>query len=92
MPVAYSFVGRFDEDGVHVVEEGRDDPWARYPHIDCPLCFNGAGLPPFIGGYVGYIGYDMVRGVGGASPPRSWPPGSPTPCWAGRARCWSLTT
>ncbi|OQC28633.1 MAG: Anthranilate synthase component 1 [Deltaproteobacteria bacterium ADurb.Bin072] len=63
VPVAYSFVGRFDEDGVHVVEEGRDDPWAGIPTIDCPLCFNGAGLPPFIGGYVGYIGYDMVRGV-----------------------------
>ena len=63
VPVAYSFVGRFDEDCVLAVEEGRNDPWSGVPAIDSPLRFNGAGLPPFIGGYVGYIGYDMVRGV-----------------------------
>ncbi len=63
VPVAYSFVGRFDEAGVIVVEEGKDNPWADAPVIDRPLSFNRAGLPPFIGGYVGYIGYDMVRGV-----------------------------
>jgi anthranilate synthase component I len=63
VPVAYSFVGRFDTDGVVVVEEGEKDPWAKVPRISRPLVFDHTTLPPFIGGYVGYIGYDMVRGV-----------------------------
>ncbi|HPI91515.1 MAG TPA: anthranilate synthase component I family protein [Deltaproteobacteria bacterium] len=63
VPVAYSFVGRFDADGILSVDEGAVDPWSFIPAIPQPLHFNGAGLPPFIGGYVGYIGYDMVRGV-----------------------------
>lgn len=63
VPVAYSFVGRFDEDGVVVVQEGEKDPWSKVPRISHPLAFDHNGLPPFIGGYVGYIGYDMVRGV-----------------------------
>jgi len=63
VPVAYSFAGRFDEDGVVVVQEGEKDPWSKVPRISHPLSFEHNGLPPFIGGYVGYIGYDMVRGV-----------------------------
>ena len=63
VPVAYSFVGRFDEDGIVVVQEAELDPWSKVPRISHPLAFDHNGLPPFIGGYVGYIGYDMVRGV-----------------------------
>lgn len=63
VPVAYSFAGRFDEGGVLAVDEGAADPWSGMPAFTRPLCFDGTGLPPFIGGYVGYIGYDMVRGV-----------------------------
>ncbi len=63
VPVAYSFVGRFDKGGVVTVEEGEKDPWAKVPRIANPLVFDQNGLPPFIGGYVGYIGYDMIRGV-----------------------------
>lgn len=64
VPVAFSFVGRFDEEGVVVVDENADDPWAGIP-LPPPLEFALANgdLPPFIGGYVGYVGYDMVRGV-----------------------------
>ncbi|HVN70730.1 MAG TPA: anthranilate synthase component I family protein [Desulfomonilia bacterium] len=63
VPVAYSFVGRFDLDGTVQVEEGEKDPWSKVPRITDPLTFDQNGLPPFIGGYVGYIGYDMIRGV-----------------------------
>jgi len=63
VPVAYSFVGRFDTDGIIEVKEGQEDPWASMPRIANPLSFDQSSLPPFIGGYVGYIGYDMVRGV-----------------------------
>jgi anthranilate synthase component I len=63
VPVAYSFVGRFDQGGMTVIEEGQGDPWSSIPVVSRPLKFNDNGLPPFIGGHVGYIGYDMVRGV-----------------------------
>lgn len=63
VPVAYSFVGRFETDGVIEVKEGQVDPWAMIPRIANPLTFDQSGLPPFIGGYVGYLGYDMIRGV-----------------------------
>jgi anthranilate synthase component 1 len=63
VPVAYSFVGRFDHGGVVAIEEGEKDPWAKVPRFANPLIFAHKGLPPFIGGYVGYIGYDMIRGV-----------------------------
>jgi anthranilate synthase component 1 len=64
VPVAYSFVGRFEGGSVAVVEEGETDPWSKVP-VPAVLDFAGANgsLPPFIGGCVGYIGYDMVRGV-----------------------------
>ncbi len=63
VPVAYSFVGRFEPGGIIEIAEGEDDPWSRVPFIRSPLAFDTNSLPPFIGGYVGYIGYDMVRGV-----------------------------
>ncbi len=63
VPVAYSFVGRFETDGIIEVREGQVDPWVSIPRIANPLTFDQSGLPPFIGGYVGYIGYDMIRGV-----------------------------
>jgi anthranilate synthase component 1 len=63
VPVAYSFVGRFEKDGAVQVEEGSEDPWSKFPRMARPLVFRQNALPPFIGGYVGYIGYDMVRGV-----------------------------
>jgi len=64
VPVAYSFVGRFAEDGVVELDAGQADCWSRIP-LGAPLDFASANgtLPPFIGGYVGYLGYDMVRGV-----------------------------
>ena len=63
VPVAYSFVGRFAREGIVRVQEGEIDPWSKFPRITRPLTFHQNALPPFIGGYVGYIGYDMVRGV-----------------------------
>jgi anthranilate synthase component 1 len=63
VPVAYSFVGRFEPGGIIEIAEGEDNPWSRVPVIRSPLTFDTNSLPPFIGGYVGYIGYDMVRGV-----------------------------
>ncbi len=63
VPVAYSFLGRFDEEGTVGVMEGEDDPWSKIPGFPHPLVFDQRNLPPFIGGYVGYLGYDMVRGI-----------------------------
>ena len=63
LPGRYSFLGSFDEDGIITIGEGQDDPWAAIPLKDGMLAFSAEGLPPFVGGYVGYIGYDMVRGI-----------------------------
>ncbi len=63
VPVAYSFLGRFDEDGSVLVPEGQENPWSMIPSFRRKLIFAEQGLPPFLGGYVGYIGYDMVRGI-----------------------------
>ncbi len=62
LPGRYSFLGRFDND-IITIKEGQDDPWAKMPLKDRALTISPEGLPPFVGGYVGYIGYDMVRGI-----------------------------
>ena len=62
IPGSYSFIGRFCDDDVIIIHD-EDDPWARIPLAGNKLEFNLDGLPPFIGGYVGYLGYDMVRGI-----------------------------
>lgn len=72
VPVAYSFLGRFDEEATVVVPEGERDPWSMIPCFRPGLTFDRRDLPPFVGGYVGYLGYDMVRGVEKlARPPRA---------------------
>ena len=62
IPGSYSFIGRFSDDDVIKVHD-EDDPWVRIPLAGSKLEFNRNGLPPFIGGYVGYLGYDMIRGI-----------------------------
>lgn len=62
IPGSYSFIGRFSDADVITIHD-EDDPWARMPLEGNKLEFNQNGLPPFIGGYVGYLGYDMVRGI-----------------------------
>ncbi len=62
IPGSYSFLGRFSEPSILTIHE-QDDPWARMPLRGSALEFGQAGLPPFIGGYVGYLGYDLVRGI-----------------------------
>ncbi len=62
IPGPYSFIGRFPDEGVLTIDE-ENDPWAKIPLCGNNLRFDRDGLPPFIGGYVGYLGYDMVRGI-----------------------------
>ncbi len=62
IPGSYSFIGRFSDDHMIAVH-GQEDPWSRIPLKGGSLMFEQDGLPPFIGGYVGYLGYDLVRGI-----------------------------
>lgn len=62
IPGSYSFIGRFSDDHM-VAVHNQDDPWSRIPLSGSSLGFEHDGLPPFIGGYVGYLGYDLVRGI-----------------------------
>ncbi len=62
IPGSFSFIGRFSSPQVLTID-GEDDPWSRIPLKGSSLSFDRDGLPPFIGGYVGYLGYDMVRGI-----------------------------
>lgn len=57
IPGAHTFLGRFNGEPVCVTG---DKPWEQLPLKGARLEFKG--LPPFIGGYVGYLGYEMVRG------------------------------
>ncbi|HNY64299.1 MAG TPA: anthranilate synthase component I family protein [Deltaproteobacteria bacterium] len=62
IPGSYSFIGRMDSGRTMTLHE-EDDLWSKLPLTGCRLRFEQDGLPPFIGGYVGYLGYDMVRGI-----------------------------
>lgn len=62
IPGSYSFIGKICAPDVISIY-GEEDPWARLPLAGSKLEFEQNGLPPFIGGYVGYLGYDMVRGI-----------------------------
>ena len=62
IPGSYSFIGRFCASDVICIHE-EQDPWSKIPLSGNILRFDREGLPPFIGGYVGYLGYDMVRGI-----------------------------
>jgi anthranilate synthase component I len=62
IPGSYSFLGRIaDGKTMTMLEEA--DPWSRVPLKGSVLHFDQEGLPPFVGGYVGYLGYDMIRGI-----------------------------
>ncbi len=61
IPGSYTFLGKFSPGSVMTVEG--DDPWSRIPLRGSFLSFDKDNLPPFIGGYIGYLGYDMVRGI-----------------------------
>jgi anthranilate synthase component 1 len=63
VPVAYSFIGQFYEEDTVEIPEGENDPWSKIPGFPHALSFDHKSLPPFVGGYVGYLGYDMVRGI-----------------------------
>ncbi len=62
IPGSYSFIGRFSGDDILTIQDEKD-PWSHIPLRGSSLSFGRNGLPPFIGGYVGYLGYDMVRGI-----------------------------
>ncbi len=62
IPGSYSFIGKFSGDDIITILD-EEDPWSRLPLKGSSLSFGRNGLPPFIGGYVGYLGYDMVRGI-----------------------------
>jgi anthranilate synthase component 1 len=61
LPGSYSFLGRFADGDVISVNGDEADPWSTLPRFE--LAFERKDLPPFIGGYIGYLGYDMVRGI-----------------------------
>jgi len=61
LPGTYSFLGRFAHDSVIRLDGDAPDPWSQLPRHS--LEFIQGELPPFIGGYIGYIGYDMARGI-----------------------------
>ncbi|MEA2102842.1 MAG: anthranilate synthase component I family protein [Thermodesulfobacteriota bacterium] len=63
IPGEYSFLGRFTDKGIVCANGDDPDPWAEIPPTDAGLTFECSDLPPFIGGYIGYLGYDMVRGI-----------------------------
>ena len=63
IPGSYSFIGRFSDPDIIIIDQGSPDPWSMIPLKGAGLCFEQNGLPPFIGGYVGYMGYDMARGI-----------------------------
>jgi anthranilate synthase component I len=62
IPGSYSFLGRIPTGSTLSVHE-EADPWSLMPLKGSLLQFDKDGLPPFIGGYVGYLGYDLVRGI-----------------------------
>ncbi len=63
IPGTYSFLGRFAPGETIEIGDRARDPWARMPLSGPGLRFKQNTLPPFIGGYVGYVGYDMIRGI-----------------------------
>ena len=62
IPGPYSFIGGFSDARALIVHE-ESDPWSGISLKGGSLSFDQNGLPPFIGGYVGYLGYDLVRGI-----------------------------
>ena len=61
IPGSYSFIGTFAAAGGIIVDETARPEWDNLPVFDFE--FEAEDLPPFMGGYVGYLGYEMVRGV-----------------------------
>lgn len=59
-PGRYTFLGRLT--GL-VVQDDAEDQRNSLPLDAAPLKFECPDLPPFIGGWVGYLGYDLVRGM-----------------------------
>lgn len=78
IPGRFSFIGRFIERQTISIGEGRCDPWQMIPATH-KLEFADKALPPFIGGYVGYLSYDMIRGIEDLPRP-GMPSGFPDAC------------
>jgi anthranilate synthase component 1 len=62
IPGKYSFIGKFCDNGTISIDGSVSNPWEKIK-LPGTLKFQEGELPPFIGGYVGYFGYDMVRGI-----------------------------